>query len=444
MATEWKDMTEKERQKARFDTWMNPPNTEFASEEIKETYRARVQRVVDAITLEKTPDRVPTLSPASFLPCFIYGVNCREFMYDIDLAVDTWLRFAGEYPSDLMKGPSYCGIGRAMELLDYRLYKWPGHGLNDNVSFQAVEGEWMKAEEYEALIEDPSDFWLRSYLPRIFGLMEPFSSLAPLNGIIELPNVHNLANFGLPGMREALNRLADAGEEMLKVREALGKYRYKIMTEMGFPMHTGGGAKAPFDILADTMRASRGMIMDMFRNSQAIQNAMERLTPLQIKGAVRAVNISGNPIVFMPLHKGADGFMSDEQFKEIYWPSLKAVILGLVMEGCVPYLFAEGGYNSRLKYLKELPKGTTFWLFDQTDLAEAKKQIGDTVCIAGNVPTSMMVTGSAAQVDEYCRKLIETCGTDGGYILTTGAGLDEGKADTTRALLEAAEKYGKY
>ena len=136
--------------------------------------------------------------------------------------------------------------------------------------------------------------------------------------------------------------------------------------------------------------------------------------------------------------------MSDEQFKEIYWPSLKAVILGLVREGCVPYLFAEGGYNSRLKYLKELPKGTTFWLFDQTDLAEAKKQIGDTVCIAGNVPTSMMVTGSAAQVDEYCRKLIETCGTDGGYILTTGAGLDEGKADTTRALLEAAEKYGKY
>lgn len=444
MPTDWKDMTQKERQKARFDTWMNPPHAEFASEEIKKRYQDRVQRVVDAITLGRTPDRVPTLSPASFLPCFIYGVSCRDFMYDIELAIDTWLRFAAEYPSDLMKGPSYCGTGRAMELLDYRLYKWPGHGLADNVTFQAMEGEWMKQGEYESLINDPTDFWLRSYLPRIFGTLEPFSSLAPLNGIIEIPNVNLLANFGLPGMRESLNKLVDAGEELIKVREALGRYRYQIMTEMGFPMSTGGGAKAPFDILADTLRATRGMIMDMFRDPDMIIRAMDRLTPLQIKGAVGAVQASGNPIVFMPLHKGADGFMSDEQFQRLYWPSLKAVILGLVEEGCVPYLFAEGGYNSRLPYLKELPRGTTLWLFDQTDMAEAKKQVGDTICIAGNVPTSMMVTGSPAEVDAYCKKLIETCGPGGGYILTTGAGLDEGRADTTRALLDAAEKYGKY
>jgi uroporphyrinogen-III decarboxylase len=302
----------------------------------------------------------------------------------------------------------------------------------------------MKQEEYESLIDDPTDFWLRSYLPRIFGTMEPFASLAPLNGIVEIPNVSLLANFGLPGMRETLNKLADAGEELIKVREALGKYRYKIMTEMGYPMSTGAGAKAPFDILADTLRASRGMIRDMYRKRDAIERAMERLTPLQIKGAAKAVQASGNPIVFMPLHKGADRFMSDEQFEQLYWPSLKAVILGLVGEGCVPYLFAEGGYNTRLEYLKELPKGTTMWLFDQTDMAKAKKQVGDTICIAGNVPTSMMVTGSPAEVDEYCKKLIEICAPGGGYILTTGAGLDEGKADTTRALLEAVEKYGKY
>ncbi len=444
MLKNWKDMTARERRDARFNTWLNPPNTKFASEEIKNLYRARLQRVMDAITLEKTPDRVPTLSPASFLPCFIYGVSCREFMYDIDLAIDVWLRFANEYPSDLMKGPSYCGTGKALELLDYRLYKWPGHGLADNVSFQAVEGEWMKEDEYEALINDPSDFWLRFYLPRVVGSMEPLSLLSPLNTITELPNVNQLANFGLPGIREAFNRLADAGEELIKVREALVKYRYTIMTEMGFPMSTGGGAKAPFDVLADTMRASRGMIMDMFRKPEKIVQAMERITPLQIKGAVGAVNASGNPIVFIPLHKGADGFMSDEQFKGLYWPSLKDLILGLVQEGCVPLLFAEGGYHSRLKYLKELPKGTTLWLFDQTDLAEVKKQVGDIICIAGNVPTSIMITGTAAQVDEYCKKLIEVCGTNGGYILTTGAGLDEGKGDTTRALLEAAEKYGKY
>jgi hypothetical protein len=443
MIKDWKEMTSTERQQVRFEKWMYPSNAEFDSDEVKKSYEERVKRVIDAITL-KTPDRVPTLSPANFLPCFIYGVSCKDSMYDIDLAIELWLRFAREYPSDLMKGPSYCGIGNALELLDYRLYKWPGHGLADNVIFQAVEGEWMKEEEYDLMIDDSSDYWLRYYMPRIFGALEPLQSLLPLNRIIEFPNVGQVANFGLPGVREALNKLADAGEMLIKVRESLGRYRMTIMNEMGYPMSVGGFAKAPFDVIADTMRASRGMILDMFRRKDMILKAIERITPLQIKGAVGDVNASGNPLVFMPLHKGADGFMSDEQFKTLYWPGLKEVILDLVEEGCIPFLLAEGRYDSRLKYLKELPKGTTVWWFDQTDLVEAKKQVGDTVCIAGNVPTSLMITGSPAQVDEYCRKVIEVCGEDGGYILTTGAALDEGKADTTRALLESVEKYGKY
>ena len=42
------------------------------------------------------------------------------------------------------------------------------------------------------------------------------------------------------------------------------------------------------------------------------------------------------------------------------------------------------------------------------------------------------------------KKLIDACAPGGGFILTTSAALDEGKADTTQALLEAADKYGKY
>lgn len=444
MSQSWKDMTPQERQKARFERWRNPQDVTFASDEVKSAYMARVDRVVDAITLAKTPDRVPTLSPAGFLPCFLYNVTCKEVMYDIDAAVDLWLRFLREYPTDLAKGPAYCGTGRALEILDYKLYKWPGHNLPDNVGFQAVEAEWMKKEEYRPLIEDISDYWLRNYMPRIFGTLAPFSALAPLNRIVEIPNVAQLTAFGLPGVREALNKLADAGEELLRVREGLGRFKQVAMLEMGFPSHIGGSAKAPYDVLADTLRATRGMSMDIFRHPDLVLEAIERITPLQIKGAVADADISGNPIIFMPLHKGADGWMSDDQFKKLYWPSLKAVILGLVEEGCVPLLFAEGGYKSRLPYLNELPKGTTLWLFDQTDMAEVKKLVGDNVCIAGNVPTGLMITGTADQVGAYCKQIIDACAPGGGFILTTSAGLDEGKGDTIRALLDAAEKHGKY
>lgn len=444
MTSLWKDMTSEERCQSRIDTWLAPANIEFATTEAKETYTARVQRVVDAITLKKNPDRVPILSPAGFLPCFLYDVSCKEVMYDIDVAIKLWERFTLEYPTDLVRAPNYQGTGKAMEMLDYRLYKWPGHGLPDHVAFQAMESEWMKNDEYDNLFDDPSDLWLRSYLPRVFGALEPFTQLPQLTDIVEIPDVSSLAAFGKPGMREALNTLADAGLEMFKVKSRLGQFVHQLITTHGFTMVAGGSCKAPFDVIADTMRGSRNMMMDMYRDSGKILMATDRLISLQIKKGVNGVENSGNPLVFMPLHKGADGFMSDDQFRTLYWPSLKAVILGLIDQGCIPFLFAEGGFNSRLEYLKEIPKGKTLWHFDQTDMASAKKMIGDTICMAGNVPSGLMVTGSSTQVEDYCKQLIEDCAPGGGYILTTGAIMDEGRAETVRALLDSVKKYGWY
>jgi uroporphyrinogen-III decarboxylase len=136
--------------------------------------------------------------------------------------------------------------------------------------------------------------------------------------------------------------------------------------------------------------------------------------------------------------------MSDKQFKTFYWPTLKKVILGIVAEGIVPVLFAEGSYNTRLEIVSELPKASVIWWFDQTDMARAKSVLGGNVCIAGNVPSSLLCTSTHREVKEYCRKLIETCGQDGGYLLTGGAAIDRGNTDNLRAMMEAAKEYGAY
>jgi uroporphyrinogen-III decarboxylase len=149
-------------------------------------------------------------------------------------------------------------------------------------------------------------------------------------------------------------------------------------------------------------------------------------------------------VIFMPLHKGADAFMSDEQFRKFYWPSLKATILGLIEEGYIPFLFAEGAYNSRLEIISELPKASTVWLFDQTDMARAKATIGQVACIQGNVPLSLIYAGTAEDTAEYARKLIDTAGQGGGFVLDVGAVADGGKEENLRAMIDAVEKYGRY
>jgi uroporphyrinogen-III decarboxylase len=84
------------------------------------------------------------------------------------------------------------------------------------------------------------------------------------------------------------------------------------------------------------------------------------------------------------------------------------------------------------------------WYFDQTDMTRAKKVLGDTACLAGNVPTSLLMTGKPEEVKEHCRKLIEVCGQGGGYILAGGANIDFGNPDNLRAMMEAAKEYGVY
>jgi uroporphyrinogen-III decarboxylase len=182
----------------------------------------------------------------------------------------------------------------------------------------------------------------------------------------------------------------------------------------------------------------------MFRQPDKLLEAIDVITNLMIESVITSVNASKGLSAMFPLHKGADGWMSEKQFDKFYWPSLKKVINALIEEGILVTLFAEGSYETRLESVNEFPRGSVTWLFDRTDMAKAKKVLGEKCCIAGNVPASLMATGTPKAVKEYCRKLIEVCGKGGGYILAGGAQVDNGKPENVRAMLDAAKEYGVY
>jgi uroporphyrinogen-III decarboxylase len=201
---------------------------------------------------------------------------------------------------------------------------------------------------------------------------------------------------------------------------------------------------APFDAIGDTMRGTKGIVMDMFRYPAKLLKAIDVMTELIIHSILHNPMINNSLTVIFPLHKGADGWMSEKQFNTFYWPSLKKVMDALISEGIICVMFAEGGYNTRLENVKDFPKGSVVWWFDQTDMVKAKKVLGDKFCIQGNVPSSLIVTGEPGDVKEYCRKLIEGCGKGGGYILGAGCVADNPKLENLRAMVAAVNEYGVY
>ena len=437
----WAELSPEEKREERFKRWLSP-DVKFFSPQAEKAYKARLTRIIDAIQLRE-PDRVPVNLPSGYFPTYYAGITLRTAMYDSDELCRAWLKFMQDFDMDTFSGPGLVFPGRVSEILDNRISKWPGHGLPADARFhQFVEGEYMKADEYDVFLNDPSDFCLRFYLPRTLGALEPFQRLSPFTHALGMPSSF-LVSCTMPDVQAAFQAIVDAGRELAKWWEAVEDCDQKVMAE-GFPSFRGGMAMAPFDTFADTLRGTRGIVMDMYRQPDKLLEALERVTPMNIEGAVSVADISGGPIIFMPLHKGDDVFMSDKHYETFYWPTLKKVILGLVDEGLVPMLFAEGSYNRRLEIIKDLPRGAVVWHFDQTDMARAKEVLGDTACITGNVPASLICTGTPQAVKEYCRQLIEVCGKGGGYILTGGAAVDKCNSDNLRAMMVAAKEYGTY
>ena len=411
----------------------------------EELFKERSKRVEDAVQL-KLPDRVPVAPNFGFFYAKYAGITCQEAHYDYDKWSMAVKKTVIDFQPDMYTSPRFTVLspGPLLETVDFKQIKWPGHGVSPNHSFQFVEGEYMKAEEYDAFLEDPSDYIIRIYMPRIYGALEPFKMLPPLRSMmVGYAAVRLAAELARPEIITALETLSKARAESMRWRSIMDSLREEL-TELGFPSGSESIAVAPYDVIGDFLRGTRGVMLDMYRRPDKLIEATEKILPMQLQTGVFIAKRSGNPRVFIPLHKGADGFMSLEQFKTFYWPTLHKLITGLIDEGLTPWLFIEGDYTSRLEIIRDIPKGKAMYHFELTDIFKAKEVLGDVVCIRGGVPSSLLCTGTPQEVKDYCKKLIDVVGRGGGFIMDAGAVIDEEKPENIKAMVDFTKEYGVY
>jgi hypothetical protein len=430
-----------QKQEEQFNTWLLGESIPFADNNAAAAYRERVTLIKDAIQLKKTPARIPICPSAGFFPVQYAGVTMYDAMYDYDILTQAWEKYCNDFTPDAYNAPTTIVPGKLLDILDFKLCKWPGRGVSKEQEYQYVEKEYMKAEEYQDLIDDPTGYFMSIYFPRIFGSLKALEKMPMLPPVNEIPCVPPAANpFGMEEVQSTLKTLMEAGNATSRWITAVRRINSSVMGK-GYPAFSGGFTKAPFDVIGDTLRGTIGVMMDIYRHPEELMEACERLTPFMVKSGVASCKAAGHIMPFIPLHKGADGFMSDEQFRTFYWPTLRKLIIGLINEGCVPQLFAEGGYNQRLETICDVPKGKTVWWFDNTDMDRAKKTIGQVACIAGNVPVSLLCTATTDDVETYCKNLMDVAGRDGGFIFSTGAGMQGAKAENVEAMIEFAKQY---
>jgi hypothetical protein len=445
MEKAWSELTKEEKREKRLKNYISPIGVKFTNAKAEKLYKERVDRLLKA-SLCELPDRVPVSLPIGAYPAYYSGYDFKRMMYDYKAAREAWTKFMWDFYEDMDSygGPGLVFSGKVFDILDYKQYSWPGHGVIDSATtYQFNEKQYMSAEEYDRFIDNPADFGFRVLTPRTIGAAEAwqyFPHLTNFNGMPMVP----VFPFARAEVRESFKKFIAAGEELERQMQEFMIFNRECL-EAGFPVGRGGMGSAPFDLIADNLRGTQGIAIDMYRHPEKLLEAVNVVTEIHIARLIENVNTMNGFSVGFPLHKGDDVFMSRKQFEKFYWPSLKKVINSLINEGIMVSLFAEGSHNHRLDYYADFPKGWVTWMFDRTDMAAAKQAIGNKCCITGNIPASLMISGSPGDVKEYCHRLIETCAPGGGYVLAGGCSATETKnPDNFRVFMEAAIEYGTY
>jgi uroporphyrinogen-III decarboxylase len=117
-------------------------------------------------------------------------------------------------------------------------------------------------------------------------------------------------------------------------------------------------------------------------------------------------------------------------------------MMGLIDEGLIPMPFFEGNYTSRLEVIKDIPKGKALYKFKKVDIHKTKGILGDTVCFRGNVPITLLCTGTPEQVKAYVKDLIDVFGREGGLWVDSDAIFDKAKHENVKAMVEFTKEYG--
>ena len=396
-------------------------------QDMQQLYNQRLARYTTAMRNGK-PDMVPIRPFVAEFTAKYAGMTCQEVTHDYEKAFQAARICAADFDWDAVVGNMvyvWTGLTQAIGL---KYYAAPGIDIDENTGFQYLEPpegkEFMKADEYDALIDDPTGFLYNTWLPRVCS-----DVVAPG----EASSYRNNLSFVKGGMA------------MMQYFNAFGGQGQQLREESGTVSAIAGILKAPLDILADKLRGYLGLITDMIERPKKVLAACEALAPHLCAVAMGSSDPTGTVPIGFWMHRSCVPFISPDQFNEFHWPTLKPIIQELWGAGRQTLFYAEGNWNHHLDSFAELPDASIVYHVDNADIFEVHEKIGHKFCLSGGIPTSLLAHGKPEQVRDVVKKVIQGVAQDGGYILDASAIIQNAATvENVKVMTDAAREYGAY
>ncbi len=392
-----------------------------------ELYDERLSRYLTAMRNEK-PDMIPIRPFVAEFTAKYAGFTCQEVTHDYEKAFEAVRICATDFDWDAVVANMvyvWTGLTQAMGL---KYYGIPGIDVPPDTGFQyrepGEENAFMKANEYDELIDDPTAFLYSKWLPRISDDI-----------CVDGGNSSYSSNLAL----------VKGGMAMLDYFSAFGPQCDRLRNESGTVCAIAGILKAPFDIIGDKLRGYIGLTMDMIEQPDKVLSACEALMPHLYHAALNSADPDMQVPIGYWMHRGCIPFVSRGQFESHYWPTVKPIIEELWRSGHQTLFYAEGDWTHHLGSFTELPAQSIVYHVDRSDIFETHRILGDHFCLSGGIPNSLLSFQTPDEVRAYCRKVIDGVAQDGGYVMDASAIMQNDTCiENLRALTDFTRDYGVY
>jgi uroporphyrinogen-III decarboxylase len=393
----------------------------------EQLYQQRLRRYLTALRNER-PDKIPIRPFVAEFTAKYAGFTCQEVAHDFNLAFEAALRCAKDFDWDAVVPNMvyvWTGLTQAAGL---RYYGIPGIHIPHTTGFNYIEPPeeeaFMRENEYDALIADPTAFLYEVWLPRVST---------------------EIVRPGAPATYHSHVALVKSAMAMMLYFNAFGPQIQRLRRECGTVSAIAGIFKAPFDILADKLRGYVGLTMDMARQPDKVLRACEALMPHLVHVGLSTADPAKQVPIGLWMHRGCVPFVNPAQFRSHYWPTLKPCIEEFWRHGHQTMFYAEGKWDAHLDDFATLPERSILFHVDQGDIFLAHRKLHHKFALSGGIPNVLLSYGKPDEVRDYCKKVIDGVAREGGYIMDTGAIMqDDTSVENLRALTEFTREYGVY
>ena len=368
-----------------------------------EAYSEKLQLFRDNVAMKHT-DRIPYLSNAFTWKVFDSEFTLPEAVRDNKKMEKAVCDFHERYHFD-----AYMDIGarnpvRVLDALGNSYYDITDAGIN------VVDHVLMEPEEYTEYAKDPNLFCWTKLMKRKFPDVKGKQ--------IEAALMEFLSHAGFTG--------------------AIGK---KFAEEYECPSVYGGANVVipPYEYFFQTARGIKNMGRDIRKFKPQLMEAIDAQLERNVLPGLKYALSQDSSMYVCDTYMAIIGYsiLSEKQFGEVYWPTVKTVLDLLEQADKTMYVFCEGEMLRYADYFQDIPKGRIVLHVENDDIFEVRKRLPD-ICLAGGMKTELLGNSTPQECIGYAKKLIDELGD--GYIFSENKMLSF-KNDCRRENLLAVREF---